>query len=122
MITKSIRIDEAEAAEISSYLQLVGGTEASLLKEAVERGFRDVRLSRGVLAYLDGAPTAEAARIAGLPRALFLHSLAERGIALLRGESSVGAELGALFHAEAATDTASEADAALSGQPAPARA
>lgn len=102
MITKSIRLEEAEAREFASYLQLVGGSEAALLKESALRGFREVRLARGILAYLEGAPIVDAARIAGLPRGPFLHTLGERGVAVLRGESTIGQELEAVLAAEAA--------------------
>ena len=110
VVTKSIRLSDAEAREIAGYLELAGGTEAALLKEAALRGLRDIRLSHGVMAYVDGAPPDEAARIAGLPRAPFLQALADRGIALLRGPSSVRSELEALFAAEAAADAGSGAD------------
>ena len=103
MVTKSIRLTEEEADEVAGYLQLVGGTVAALLKEAALRGFREMRVSRGVLAYVEGAPVAEAARIAGLPRAPFLQALIERGISVLRDAGDVQAELDALLAAEAAT-------------------
>jgi hypothetical protein len=102
MITKSIRLTEDEAAEIARYVDLVGGSEGALLKEAALQGLRAIRLSRGVLAYIEGAPLEEAARISGLPRAPFLQALADRGVALLRGPSTVGEELESLFAAEAA--------------------
>ncbi len=101
MVTKSIRLSETEAEEIAIYLNLVGGTEAALLKEATLRGLREIRLSRGILAYIEGVPPSEAARIAGLPRAPFLHALMDRGVTLLREPSTVGAELDALLAAEA---------------------
>jgi hypothetical protein len=101
MVTKSIRLSESEAEEIAIYLNLVGGTEAALLKEATLRGLREIRLSRGILAYIEGVPPSEAARIAGLPRAPFLHALMDRGVTLLREPSTVGAELDALLAAEA---------------------
>jgi hypothetical protein len=102
VVTKSIRLSESEAREIAGYLDLVGGTEAALLKEAALRGLREIRLSRGVLAYVDGAASEEAARIAGLPRVPFIQALIDRGVAVLRGPSSVEAELDGLFAAEAA--------------------
>lgn len=106
MITKSIRLDEAEATEIAGYLELVGGSEAALLKESAWRGFREIRLGRGILAYVEGAPVEEAARIAGLARAPFLHALSEHGVALLRGgESTIETELEALFTAEGAANS-----------------
>jgi predicted HTH domain antitoxin len=102
VLTKSIRLTQEEASAVAEYVRLVGGSEASLLKEAALRGLREIRLSRGVLAYLDGASSDEAARIAGLPRAPFLQVLMDRGVGLLRGESSVQTELEALLVAEEA--------------------
>lgn len=102
MVTKSIRLSDAEARELAAYLSLVGGTEAALLKEATLRGLREIRLARAVTAYIDGASSSEAARIAGLPRAPFLQALMDRGVAVLRGPSSVEAELEALLAAEGA--------------------
>lgn len=122
LVTKSIRLTEQEAVEVADYLDLVGGTEASLLKEAALRGLRDIRLSRGILAYLDGAPAEEAERVAGLPRAPFLQALAERGVTLLRGPSTIGQELEALLSAEAeAAEEPDDEDSWRVGQPGPRR-
>src|SRR5438477_7437556 len=101
MVTKSIRLTDEESAEVARYLDLVGGTEAALLKDATLRGLRDIRLGRGILAYLEGAMPEEAARIAGLPRAPFLEALAEHGVNLLRGSSRIADELETLLAAEA---------------------
>jgi len=100
VVTKSIRLSDAEAREVAAYLSIVGGTEAALLKEATLRGLREIRLARAVTAYIEGASSSEAARIAGLPRAPFLQALMDRGVAVLRGPSSVEAELDALLAAE----------------------
>lgn len=120
LVTKSIRLTEEEAEAVSDYLGLVGGTEAALLKEAALRGLRDIRLSQGILAYLEGAPPEEAARVAGLPRAPFLRSLADRGVTLLRGPSTIAQELEAIQAAEVAEgfdDDASGRADALASQP-----
>lgn len=108
MITKSIRLSEREAEEVARYLQVVGDSEAALLKDAALRGFQEIRLGRGILANVDGAPFGEAAGIAGLARGPFLHALSERGIALLRGESTIGVELDALIAAEEAAAAADD--------------
>lgn len=121
LITKSIRLTEEEAEEVSDYLDLVGGTEAALLKEAALRGLRDIRLSQGILAYLEGAPTEEAERVAGLPRAPFLQALADRGVTLLRGPSTIAQELEAVLAAEekAAEGAADDVASGQAGPPAP---
>jgi hypothetical protein len=100
VVTKSIRLSDAEAGEVAAYLRLVGGTEAALLKEATLRGLREIRISRAVAAYTEGASSGEASRIAGLPRAPFLQLLIDRDLHLLRGAGSVAAELEALVAAE----------------------
>jgi hypothetical protein len=106
VVTKSIRLSAAEAREIAACLRLVGGTEAALLKEATLRGLREIRLSRAVAAYTEGASSSEAARIARMPRAPFLQALMDRGVTVLRGPSGVEAELEAILATEdAAADS-----------------
>jgi predicted HTH domain antitoxin len=102
VVTKSIRLSEAEAREIKAYLGMVGGTEAALLKEAALRGLREIRLSRAVAAFTEGASSSEAAEIAGMPRGPFLAELMERGVHVLRGPVTLEAELEAYFAAEEA--------------------
>jgi predicted HTH domain antitoxin len=102
VVRKSIRLSEAEARGVADYVGMVGGTEAALLKEAALRGLREIRLSRGVLAFIEGASSSEAAQIAGMPRAPFLHELMERGVHVLRGPVTLEAELEAFFAAEEA--------------------
>ena len=99
MVTKSIRLSEAEARDVAAYVEMVGGSEAALLKEAALRGLREIRLSRAVAAFTEGASSSEAAHIAGLPRAVFLDELMERGVHVLRGPGSVAAELEGYFAA-----------------------
>jgi len=59
VMTMSMRLTDAEAEEVASYLELVGGSEAALLKEAALRGLREIRLARGVLASIEEAPVEE---------------------------------------------------------------
>lgn len=96
MLTKSIRLTEGEAAELQEYLTATGEVEATVLKRAAMQGIREFRLSRGIVAYLEGAGSAEAAKIAGLPRAAFLQILIDKGITLLREPSTLAMELEAL--------------------------
>ncbi len=77
MVTKSIRLSEQEAAQVSGYVKLTGETEASVLKRATLRGMKELRLEQGILAYLNGHGSAEAAATAGMGRAEFLWVLAE---------------------------------------------
>lgn len=93
MATKSIRLTNQEAAELREYVAVTGEVEAIALKRAALRGLRDLRLEQGILAYLDGRNSSEAAQIAGLPRAQFLQVLIDKGITLLGDPSTLGAEL-----------------------------
>lgn len=93
MPTKSIRLSEEEAHELRAYVTLTGEIEAVALKNAAVRGLRAGRLDRGILAYVNGLDSAEAAVIAGLPRARFLDLLMERGITVLDGPSTVREEV-----------------------------
>ena len=93
LTTKSIRLTDAEAAELREYLDLTGEVEAVALKRASLRGLRELRLAEAIRVYLDESDSAFAARVAGLPRAQFLHVLAEKGIRVLDAPSSLEAEL-----------------------------
>jgi hypothetical protein len=84
MLTKSIRLTEEEAAQVKEYVALTGEVEATVLKRAALRGFKEMRLEQGILAYIQGEGSAEAAAIAGVGRAEFLWLLAERGVPLLK--------------------------------------
>ncbi len=99
MLTKSIRLSDDEADDLQHYVSLTGEVEASVLKRAAMRGLRDMRLEQGLLAFIQGQGSigsAEAARIAGIPRAEFLQILVDRGIAMFHGPWSLAAELDSL--------------------------
>jgi predicted HTH domain antitoxin len=93
VLTKSIRLTEEEAAELRAYLDISGEVEAVALKKAALRGIRELRLSEAILLYLNERDADHAARVAGLPRAQFLHILAEKGISVLEEPSSLASEL-----------------------------
>ena len=93
LTTKSIRLTEEEAAELREYLAITGEVEAVALKRAAIRGIRELRLSEAIRVYLDEQDAERGARIAGLPRAQFLNLLADKGITVLAGPSSLAAEL-----------------------------
>lgn len=96
MPTKSVRLTPEEAEELRTYSALTGEVEAVALKRAALRGLRAFREDQGILEYLHGGETGEAASIAGLPRARFIDLLMERGVALLDGPSTVREELASL--------------------------
>lgn len=96
MRTKSIRLTDDEAADLQRFVAVTGGVEATVLKRAALRGLKELRLEHGILAFLGGAGSAEAAEIAGLPRAIFLQTLVDRGITILQGPSTVAADLESL--------------------------
>ncbi len=93
MVTKSIRLSESEAADLRDYLDATGEVEAQVLKRAAMRGLRELRIEQGILAFLKGSWSSEAARIAGIPRAEFLWLLMEKGIPLLDGPATLSEEL-----------------------------
>ena len=93
MLTKSIRLTEEEAAQLKEYTAISGEVEAAALKRAAMRGLKEMRLEQGILAFLDGRGSSEAAEVAGVPRAEFLQVLIDKGVHLLRGPSTVPEEL-----------------------------
>jgi predicted HTH domain antitoxin len=93
MLIKSIRLTEAEAAELHAYLEATGEIEATALKQAALRGIREMRLAEAIRVYVEEHDSDQAARVAGLPRAQFLQILGDKGISVLTGPSSLGAEL-----------------------------
>jgi hypothetical protein len=96
MLTKSIRLTEEEAAELRGYLDATGEVEAAVLKRAALRGLREMRLEQGILAYLDGRSSTDAAEVAGVPRGEFLQILIDKGITILEGPSTLAPELAEL--------------------------
>jgi predicted HTH domain antitoxin len=93
LTTKSIRLTEDEVADLREYLDLTGEVEAVALKRAAMRGIRELRLAEAIRIYLEERDTEHSARVAGLPRAQFLHELAEKGISVLEEPSSLASEL-----------------------------
>jgi hypothetical protein len=93
LTTKSIRLTEEEVADLHEYLEISGEVEAVALKRAAVRGIRELRLAEAIRVYLDERDSEHGARIAGLPRAQFLHVLSEKGVSILEGPSSLAAEM-----------------------------
>ena len=93
LTTKSIRLTEEEVAELREYLDISGDVEAVALRRAAVRGIRELRLAEAIRVYLEERDAEHGARIAGLPRAQFLHVLADKGISVLDGPSSMTTEL-----------------------------
>jgi predicted HTH domain antitoxin len=93
LTTKSIRLTEEEVADLHEYLEISGEVEAVVLKRAAVRGIRELRLAEAIRVYLDERDSDHAARIAGLPRAQFLHVLIEKGISILDDPSSLAPEM-----------------------------
>ena len=93
MITKSIRLTEAEAEELHDFTQAIGEVEASVAKRALLRGLRDLRIERGILAYLDGWSSSEAAELAGVGRAAMLEILMDKGITVIHEVPDLATQL-----------------------------
>jgi predicted HTH domain antitoxin len=93
LVTKSIRLTEEEAGAVQEFVVHTGEVEAAVLKRAMLRGFQELRIEQAILAYLRDSDSEGAAQLACLPRARFLDLLAERGIPLLTGPSTVRDEV-----------------------------
>ena len=100
LVTKSVRLDEEEAHQLGEFAQLVGESEAAVLKRVVTRGLAAERLHRALGAYVDGATSTEAAEIAGLPRAVILEEAAARGLRVIDDIPGLDDDLGALLDEE----------------------
>lgn len=96
MPTKSVQLSDDDAATLHELLAATGESETAILQRATARGIQELRVERGLIAYQRGADSQEAATIAGLPRAAFLDMLAEHGITMLHGPSTLASELDAL--------------------------
>ena len=117
MLTKSIRLTDDEAHELEDLVRQSGEVEASVLKRAALRGLREDRLDKAVLLYLNGASVSEAATLARVPRARFIDLLAEKGILLLEGPSSMPEELDLLARLSADSELGEVAEAVRIGGP-----
>jgi predicted HTH domain antitoxin len=93
LTTKSIRLTEAEAADLREYLEITGEVEAVALKRAAIRGIRELRLAEAIRMYVEERDAGHGARVAGVPRAQFLHLLVEKGVSVLEGPSQLASEL-----------------------------
>jgi len=81
-ITKSVRLTPAEVQQWAEFTEFTGETEATAMKRALQRGLQAERLDQAFLAMHRGASTAEAAQIAGLPRAVFIEECLDHQVAL----------------------------------------
>jgi hypothetical protein len=79
-VARTVRYTENEVREIREYATFTGEQEAVLLARASLCGLREERLERGLMAYLGGASSSEAAHIAGVGRHDFILRAIERGM------------------------------------------
>jgi hypothetical protein len=86
----------------AEFTEFTGETEATAMKRALQRGLQAERLDQAFLAMHRGASTAEAAQIAGLPRAVFIEECLDHQVAFdepdddwLSGLERAATELGA---------------------------
>jgi len=96
LTTKSIRLTEEEIADLRAYIDITGEIEAVALKRAALRGIRELRLAEAVRMYVEERDSEHGSRISGLPRAQFLEVLANNGINILEGPSSLASEVDGL--------------------------
>ena len=107
----SVQLSEEEAEELRQLQAATGESKEDVLRRAAVQGIRDLRLEQGIRAFKEGGSSSEAATIAGLPRAVFLQMLIDRGITLLDGPSTLGpalAELGRRLGDSRLTDAAQD--------------
>lgn len=93
MPTRSIHLSDAEAQGLEQLREVTGKTEDALLEQALLRGLQALRMEEGIRAFKSGLGSSEAAEIAGLPRAIFLHEMAELGVTILDGPSTFAIDL-----------------------------
>jgi hypothetical protein len=81
-----VRFNAADEAEVANYLAGTGEPDSAVLARAVVRGIRVERLERAMLRYATDHDMDAAARVANLPRAVFMEELLTHGITVLDGE------------------------------------
>ena len=113
MPTKTVQVSVQLSAEEAEELRLLqvatGESEEDILSRAAVQGIRDLRLEQGIRAFEEGGSSSEGAAIAGLPRAIFLQELIDRGIEMVGPEPSLAmqlAELGRRLGDERLTEAA----------------
>jgi predicted HTH domain antitoxin len=93
MPTRSIQLSDDEAQGLQRLHDATGEAEDALLERAVLRGLQELRLEAGIQAFKDGRGSSEGAAIAGVPRVVFLEMLADRGVKILDGPSTLATDL-----------------------------
>ena len=93
MTERAITLTDEELDELERHSERAGEQQAVALRHAALRGLRELRLERGIDAYTRGESSQVAADIAGLPRAVFLQTLVERGAMLLEVPPSLAQQL-----------------------------
>jgi hypothetical protein len=96
MHTRALHLSDEEAEALRQLQAATGESEADVLRRAAVQGIRDLRLEQGIKAFKNGSGSGEAAVIAGLPRAVFLEILYDRGIEVIGAEPSLATQLAAL--------------------------
>jgi hypothetical protein len=81
-VTKSVRLTPAEVQQWAEFTAFTGETEATAMRRALQRGLQAERLDQAFLAMHRGASTAEAAQVAGLPRAVFIEECLDHQVAV----------------------------------------
>lgn len=96
MPTRSIHLSDSEAEGLQHLHETTGETEDQLLERAVQRGLQELRIEEGIRVFRATGSSSDAAAICGLPRAVLLHEMGERGVVLLEGPSTFAADLAAI--------------------------
>jgi predicted HTH domain antitoxin len=96
MVSKAVHLSEEEAEGLRQLLAETGESEEEILRRATARGLRDLRLDQAIQAFKDGRSSGEAAKIAGLPRAIFLDTLLDRGVVVIDNSPPLSEQLAGL--------------------------
>jgi hypothetical protein len=91
-----VHLSDDEAEALRQLQAATGESEEEILRRAAVQGIRDLRLEQGIKAFKNGSGSGEAAAIAGLPRAIFLQELIDRGIEMIGPEPSLATQLATL--------------------------
>ena len=89
-IARTVRFTDGEVREIREYAELTGEQEAVVLARASLRGLREERFERGLLAYLGGLSSSEAAGMAGVGVVILSPSLPIELVVLAWGAGGLG--------------------------------
>lgn len=100
LVTKSIRLTEAEARTLADLVEDHAASESALMRQWVLRGMRQFRIEQAVAAYQrDEVDLREGAAMADIPIGVFVDELATRRVAILTDAEALHDEIADLIAA-----------------------